>query len=39
MPGGALTESEIVSLGGRSFGVWNEISVSTPSSTNERLRS
>ena len=35
IPGGALTESEIVSFGGRSFGVWNEISVSTPSSTND----
>src|SRR6478672_7550193 len=34
IPGGAFTESEIVSFGGRSFGVWNEISVSTPSSTN-----
>ena len=35
MPGGALTESEIVSFGGRSFGVSNVISVSTPSSTND----
>ena len=34
MPGGAVTESEIVAWGGRSFGVSNEISVSTPSSTN-----
>ena len=34
MPGGAVTESEIVAWGGRSFGVSNVISVSTPSSTN-----
>ena len=34
-PGGASTESETVSLGGRSLGVSNVISVSTPSSTND----
>ena len=33
MPGGAVTVSEIVAWGGRSFGVSNVIVLGTPSST------